>query len=68
MATEARLEPTESGLKPVSEGWFVVNVGETGWAVHDAFGRVVEGRLQSLDPFELAQQRLAELRARKENR
>jgi uncharacterized cupin superfamily protein len=39
MATEeARLEQTESGLKPASEGWFVVNVGETAWAVHDAFG------------------------------
>jgi uncharacterized cupin superfamily protein len=35
---EARLEQAESGLKPVSEGWFVVNVGETGWGVHDAFG------------------------------
>jgi uncharacterized cupin superfamily protein len=35
---EAPLEQTESGLKPAAEGWFVVNVGETGWAVHDAFG------------------------------
>jgi uncharacterized cupin superfamily protein len=38
MTTEARLEQTDSGLKPASEGWFVVNVGETAWAVHDAFG------------------------------
>ena len=38
MATEGRLEQIDSGLKPASEGWFVVNVGETGWAVHDAFG------------------------------
>src|SRR6476659_5052126 len=46
MPDEARLEETESGLKPVSEGWFVVNVGETGWAVHDAFGSgcTFEGR------------------------
>ena len=47
MATEeARLEQTESGLKPATEGWFVVNVGETGWAVHDAFGSgcTFEGR------------------------
>ena len=46
MPDEARLEQTESGLKPVSEGWFVVNVGETGWAVHDAFGSgcTFEGR------------------------
>ena len=38
MTEEARLEQTDSGLKPATEGWFVVNVGETGWAVHDAFG------------------------------
>jgi uncharacterized cupin superfamily protein len=38
MATEAPLEQTDAGLKPSSEGWFVVNVGETAWAVHDAFG------------------------------
>jgi uncharacterized cupin superfamily protein len=46
MPEEARLEKTESGLKPVSEGWFVVNVGETAWAVHDAFGSgcTFEGR------------------------
>ena len=43
---EARLEQTDSGLKPATEGWFVVNVGETGWAVHDAFGSgcTFEGR------------------------
>ena len=35
---EARLEQTDSGLKPATEGWFVVNVGKTGWAVHDSFG------------------------------
>jgi len=47
MATqEAKLEQTESGLKPATEGWFVVNVGETAWAVHDAFGSgcTFEGR------------------------
>ena len=38
MPAEARLEPAESGLKPASDGWFVVNVGETAWFVHDAFG------------------------------
>jgi hypothetical protein len=26
---EARLEATEAGLKPVSEGWFAVNVRDT---------------------------------------
>ena len=37
---------TDSGLKPATEGWFVVNVGETGWAVHDSFGSgcTFEGR------------------------
>ena len=38
MTEEARLEQSDSGLKPASDGWFVVNAGETGWAVHDAFG------------------------------
>ena len=38
MPDEARLEQSESGLKPASEGWFVVNVGETAWFEHDAFG------------------------------
>ena len=36
--TEAKLADFGSGLSPVTEGWFVVNVGDTGWAVHDAFG------------------------------
>ena len=38
MPDEARLEQAESGLKPASEGWFVVNVGETAWFEHEAFG------------------------------
>jgi uncharacterized cupin superfamily protein len=29
--TEARLEDNGSGLAPVNEGWFVVNVGEAQW-------------------------------------
>src|SRR6059058_50424 len=35
---EARLEETGSGLSPVSEGWFVVNVRDTEWRTSDAFG------------------------------
>jgi uncharacterized cupin superfamily protein len=31
MVEEARLEATESGLKPTSEGWFVVNVRDAQW-------------------------------------
>jgi uncharacterized cupin superfamily protein len=38
MPEEARLEQSDSGLKPASDGWFVVNVADTAWAVHDAFG------------------------------
>jgi uncharacterized cupin superfamily protein len=35
---EAHLEKVESGLAPVSEGWFVVNIGEAAWLSNDVFG------------------------------
>jgi uncharacterized cupin superfamily protein len=35
---EARLEEVGTGLAPVSDGWFVVNVGEAAWVRNDAFG------------------------------
>jgi uncharacterized cupin superfamily protein len=35
---EARLEAVDSGLTPVSEGWFVVNVRDAAWLTNDAFG------------------------------
>ena len=38
MIEEARLQETPSGLEPAGEGWFVVNVGDTKWMTHDAFG------------------------------
>ena len=38
MAEEARLEESGSGLHPVSEGWFVVNVRDTAWRAHESFG------------------------------
>jgi uncharacterized cupin superfamily protein len=38
MTEEAQLEETPSGLRPVGDGWFVVNVRDTAWVVHDAFG------------------------------
>jgi uncharacterized cupin superfamily protein len=38
MVEEARLEPLDSGLAPVSEGWFVVNVGDAAWLTNEAFG------------------------------
>ncbi|MDP9346052.1 MAG: cupin domain-containing protein [Actinomycetota bacterium] len=28
---EARLEPTEHGLQPTGDGWFIVNTGELAW-------------------------------------
>ena len=44
-AQEARLERAESGLVPVTDGWFVVNVRDAAWLSNDAFGRraVFEG-------------------------
>jgi uncharacterized cupin superfamily protein len=38
MVEESRLEAVDSGLVPVSDGWFVVNVGEAAWLRHEAFG------------------------------
>jgi len=38
VAEEARLEETPSGLAPASDGWFVVNVGDTAWMSHPTFG------------------------------
>jgi len=38
MVEEARLEAVGSGLAPVSDGWFVVNVVEAAWLRNEAFG------------------------------
>ena len=38
MVEEARLEAVGSGLAPVSDGWFVVNVEEAAWLRNEAFG------------------------------
>jgi uncharacterized cupin superfamily protein len=35
---EARLERSEYGLWPTSEGWFVVNVRDAAWTASEAFG------------------------------
>jgi uncharacterized cupin superfamily protein len=42
---EARLERAESGLVPVTDGWFVLNVRDAAWLSNEAFGRraVFEG-------------------------
>jgi uncharacterized cupin superfamily protein len=38
MVEEARLEEVDSGLAPVTDGWFVVNVRDAAWLTNDAFG------------------------------
>jgi uncharacterized cupin superfamily protein len=38
MVEEARFKETEGGLEPVSDGWFVVNVADTGWWRNEKFG------------------------------
>ena len=40
MVEEARLEKSEHGLWPVTEGWFVVNVRDAPWTSSEAFGEV----------------------------
>jgi uncharacterized cupin superfamily protein len=38
MVEEARLEQSEAGLGPVTDGWFVVNVRDARWTTNQAFG------------------------------
>jgi hypothetical protein len=47
---EAQLEEVGSGLAPVSDGWFVVNVRDAAWLTNDAFGArcVFEGGMPVL--------------------
>jgi uncharacterized cupin superfamily protein len=42
---EARLEETDGGLAPATEGWFVVNVRDGRWMTNDVLGEafIVEG-------------------------
>jgi uncharacterized cupin superfamily protein len=35
---EAQLEQHPHGLMPTTDGWFVVNVHDTAWRTHEAFG------------------------------
>jgi uncharacterized cupin superfamily protein len=50
MVDEATLEQVGSGLAPVSDGWFVVNVRDAAWLTNDAFGArcVFEGGMPVL--------------------
>src|SRR5215210_5758596 len=38
MVDEARLEQTEAGLEPVTDGWFVVNVRDVMWYRNERCG------------------------------
>ncbi len=38
MVEEARLEAVDSGLAPLTDGWFVVNVRDAAWLTNDVFG------------------------------
>jgi uncharacterized cupin superfamily protein len=38
MAEQARLQESEAGLAPVTEGWFVVNVRDAAWVTSPHFG------------------------------
>ena len=38
MTEEATLKQGPGGLSPESDGWFVVNVADTAWMTHHAFG------------------------------
>ena len=38
MTEEARLQSLDSGLAPVTEGWFTVNVRDAAWQTHPRFG------------------------------
>ncbi len=38
MINEARSQKVDGGIEPASDGWFVVNVRDTAWNTHHAFG------------------------------
>jgi uncharacterized cupin superfamily protein len=38
MVEQARLEQLDTGLAPVTDGWFVVSVPEAAWVTNEAFG------------------------------
>ncbi len=40
MIEEARLEAVDSGLAPVTPGWFIVNARDSAWLTNDNFGSV----------------------------
>jgi uncharacterized cupin superfamily protein len=42
MVPEARLEPTEHGLVPNGDGWFILNAREAGWRHAEGRGAICE--------------------------
>jgi uncharacterized cupin superfamily protein len=38
MVREARLEKSDAGLAPLTDGWFVVNIRDAAWVRSDTFG------------------------------
>lgn len=51
MPEEARLEEGPSGLAPACDGWFVVNVRDTAWVTHHAFGAACVFENRQSAPF-----------------
>jgi uncharacterized cupin superfamily protein len=51
MPEEARLEEGSSGLAPAADGWFVVNVRDTAWMTHHAFGSGCVFENREIAPF-----------------
>jgi uncharacterized cupin superfamily protein len=49
MVQEARMERTEYGLAPATDGWFAVNVRDAAWVTDETFGDacVIEGDAMS---------------------
>lgn len=48
---EARLERSDAGLAPVSDGWFVVNVLEAAWFTSEVFGPTCTFEGDDTPPF-----------------
>ncbi len=51
MVEEARLEESEGGLVPATDGWFVVNVRDGRWVTNEVLGAacILEGDDVSFD-------------------
>jgi len=48
---EARLEPLDAGLTPVTEGWFVVNVRDAAWVTSGSLGDACTFEGEGTPPF-----------------